>query len=504
MLKIVKTENGLVRGLPAADPRVISFKGIPFAAPPVGELRWKAPQPAADWEGVRDCLEFAPISMQSIPGLDEENIYTREWNVDPSIPMSEDCLYLNVWTPAKSEKDRLPVFVWYFGGALQWGNTAEMEFDGERLARRGIVVVTVNYRLNVFGFLAHPELLEEAPDAPANFGNLDQQYGLFWTKRNIAAFGGDPDNITIGGQSAGGGSVLTQLNCEGNRGYIQKAIVESGIFLDPYQERMKLTKEQALEQGKRFFEYLGVRTLEEARALPAEFIRDKNDAFGAFWVTIPDGVYQTDTYWNNMAAGRFLDVPILTGYTEDEFLTKPQASNMEELKKEAKEKFGERAGEFLRLIQEKGGKSEKTFEETKRAAQIHSVELGIRRMHQLLVRSGAKQPMYVYSFGPHIPGWDNPGSFHSVDLWFFFETLAKCWRPFTGIHYDLARLMCNYWTEFIKKGNPDGRDADGTQMPVWDAFTEEEPMVMTFRGGAKEESRPEDEWMTFMKKHVKG
>ncbi len=112
--------------------------------------------------------------------------------------------------------------------------------------------------------------------------------------------------------------------------------------------------------------------------------------------------------------------------------------------------------------------------------------------------------MYVYSFGPHIPGWDNPGSFHSVDLWFFFETLAKCWRPFTGIHYDLARLMCNYWTEFIKKGNPDGRDADGTQMPVWDAFTEEEPMVMTFRGGAKEESRPEDEWMTFMKKHVKG
>ena len=426
MLKIVKTENGLVRGLPAADPRVISFKGIPFAAPPVGELRWKAPQPAADWEGVRDCLEFAPISMQSIPGLDEENIYTREWNVDPSIPMSEDCLYLNVWTPAKSEKDRLPVFVWYFGGALQWGNTAEMEFDGERLARRGIVVVTVNYRLNVFGFLAHPELLEEAPDAPANFGNLDQQYGLFWTKRNIAAFGGDPDNITIGGQSAGGGSVLTQLNCEGNRGYIQKAIVESGVFLDPYQERMKLTKEQALEQGKRFFEYLGVRTLEEARALPAEFIRDKNDAFGAFWVTIPDGVYQTDTYWNNMAAGRFLDVPILTGYTEDEFLTKPQASNMEELKKEAKEKFGERAGEFLRLIQEKGGKSEKTFEETKRAAQIHSVELGIRRMHQLLVRSGAKQPMYVYSFGPHIPGWDNPGSFHSVDLWFFFETLAKC------------------------------------------------------------------------------
>ena len=158
MLKAVKTENGLVRGIPAADPRVISFKGIPFAAPPTGDLRWRAPQPAADWDGVRDCLEFAPISMQSIPGLDETNIYTREWNVDPSIPMNEDCLYLNVWTPAVSTEDKLPVYVWYFGGGLQWGNPAEMEFDGERLARRGIVVVTVNYRLNVFGFLTHPQL----------------------------------------------------------------------------------------------------------------------------------------------------------------------------------------------------------------------------------------------------------------------------------------------------------------------------------------------------------
>ena len=152
-------------------------------------------------------------------------------------------------------------------------------------------MVTVNYRLNVFGFLTHPQLWEENPEAPANFGNLDQQYGLFWTKRNIAAFGGDPDNITIGGQSAGGGSVLAQLNCQGNQGYIQKAIVESGIFFDPFQDRMRFTKEELLEQGKRFFAFLGVETLEEARALPAEFIRDKNNAFGAFWGTIPDGVY---------------------------------------------------------------------------------------------------------------------------------------------------------------------------------------------------------------------
>lgn len=157
MIRVVKIENGMVRGLPAADPRITSFKGIPFAAPPVGENRWRAPQPVEDWEGVFDALEFAPISMQAKTVIDVNNIYTREWSVDPEIPMDEDCLYLNVWTPAKSADEKLPVYVWYFGGGLQVGHTAEMEFDGERIARRGIVVVTINYRLNTFGFCATPK-----------------------------------------------------------------------------------------------------------------------------------------------------------------------------------------------------------------------------------------------------------------------------------------------------------------------------------------------------------
>ena len=150
MIKTAKIRNGYVRGSAAADPRIISFKGIPYAQSPTGENRWRAPRPCEDWNGVRECIEFSPICMQSIPGLDKENIYTKEWNVDSEIPMSEDSLYLNVWTPARTPDDRLPVFIWIHGGALQWGNTAEMEFDGERLARRGIVVVTINYRLNVF------------------------------------------------------------------------------------------------------------------------------------------------------------------------------------------------------------------------------------------------------------------------------------------------------------------------------------------------------------------
>ena len=174
MLRTTKTENGSVRGMPAGNPRITVYRGIPFAAPPVGKLRWRAPQPAANWAGVRDCLEFAPISMQGTPGENPDELYAREWHVDPQIPMDEDCLYLNIWTPAVTGDEKLPVFVWYFGGGFQCGYTAEMEFDGERLARRGMVVVTVNYRVNVFGFFAHPELTAEAPDAPANFGLLDQ------------------------------------------------------------------------------------------------------------------------------------------------------------------------------------------------------------------------------------------------------------------------------------------------------------------------------------------
>ena len=233
MLRRVTVENGMIEGLPAADPRITSFKGIPFAAPPVGENRWRAPQPAKAWDGVLYAYKFAPISMQHIPGEDPEIIYTREWNVDTSIQMDEDSLHLNIWT--------LPVFVWYFGGGLQEGNTAEMEFDGERIARRGIVVVTINYRLNVFGFLCHPEITEENPEAPANFGHLDQQFGTRWVKRNIAAFGGDPDNITIGGQSAGGGSVMVQVTSPQNEGLFQKAIVDSGLMICLYGNRLPKT-----------------------------------------------------------------------------------------------------------------------------------------------------------------------------------------------------------------------------------------------------------------------
>ena len=457
MLRFTETENGKVRGIEAADPRITAFKGIPFAAPPVGKNRWRAPQPAQNWEGIRECYRFAPISIQDTPGLGTDR-YCKEWHVDPEIEMSEDCLYLNVWTPAKSKEEKLPVVVWFFGGALQWGYPSEMEFDGERVARRGVVVVSVNYRLAALGFMTHPQIIKEQPDFPANFGNLDQQYGLRWVQRNIANFGGDPKNVTIAGQSAGGGSVLSQIAYQGNKGLFERGIIQSGI-VKSINGSWGLTKpcslEEAAKKGEEFFELLGVKTLEEARELDALYIRDKyaqycgNDfSFAGMakrFMTVQDNVFCCGDPYDAIVSGKALSVPIMAGNTSDEFL-----------------------------------------EDTQKYGKISPVEWAVKKMAVDRKENGVDLPVYYYCFDPDIPGEDNPGTFHSVELWFFFETLAKCWRPFVGRHYDLARQMCNYWSNFVKTGDPNGCDADKTKMPEWKPYTKDCTCSMIFTSdGAK-------------------
>lgn len=479
MLRRVTVENGLVEGLPAADPRITSFKGIPFAASPAGENRWRAPQPARDWDGVLYAYKFGSISMQHKPGEDPDNLYSREWNVDPEITMDEDSLWLNVWTPAKSADEKLPVFVWYFGGGLQEGNPAEMEFDGERLARRGIVVVTINYRLNVFGFLCHPEITAENPDTPANFGNLDQQFGTRWVQRNIAAFGGDPENITIGGQSAGGGSVMSQVTSPQNAGLFQKAIVDSGVMKMPYPGGFFASDEtlsQAQQEGVKFFEYLGVSSLAEARKLDAAFIRDKAIGYKHSWGTVIDDKFcvgnSNDLYMEN----RCQLIPMLFGHTSTEFPMQPKAKTAEGFRVFAKETYGDNADEFLKIC----ASSNESISEMLYKATVSHLEFSIRLFAKAKARTGEKTPFYYWVFDPEIPGWDKPGTFHSSDLWFFWETLAKCWRPFVGKHYDIARQMCNYWANFIRSGNPNGKDADGSDMPLWKPFREDDPNRMWF------------------------
>ena len=471
----------MVRGLPAADPRITSFKGIPFAAPPVGENRWRAPQPAADWEGIRECFEFAPISVQDQPAVGDD-IYCREWHVDPDIPMGEDCLYLNIWTPAKKTDEKLPVLIWYFGGGFQWGYTAEMEFDGERMARRGIIVVSVNYRLGALGFLVHPEITRNQPENPANFGHLDQQAGLRWVHRNIAAFGGDPENITIAGQSAGGGSTLAQITCDQNKGLIKNAVIMSGMIKNPYMDNpffRQLSLEEAGKFGEEFFtDFLGVKTLEEARKLDAVFIRDKYAEFrskkGFMFATCMDGVFCNGDTYTKLASGNGNDVNIIAGNTVDEFPSAIFADSEADFESKAKAIFGDEAESFINIpgIKENNGKN--------MYASVAGIECAVKNVFTKLNEIGTGRNYYYYRFNPDIPGWDNPGSFHSVDLWFWFESIAKCWRPFVGRHYDLARQMCNYICNFIKTGNPNGKDSDGSDMPEWKTYSKKDQAGMSF------------------------
>ena len=497
----VKTENGWVRGLPAADPRITSYKGIPFAAPPVGENRWRAPQPCADWDGVLDCFDFKPISMQDVPPLDVNNVYTREWSVDPDLEMSEDCLYLNVWAPAGPEAKNLPVYVWYFGGGLQVGHPSEMEFDGERLARRGIVVVSVNYRLNAFGFLCHPEITAQQPDAPANFGHLDQQAGTRWVKRNLAAFGGDPENITIGGQSAGGCSVMVQLTSPKNEGLFQKAIVESGLIANPYPQKRVFGRIPSLgeaeKEGARFFDFLGVKTLAEARAIGAgELMRKVHDFHGSFG-TVQDDVYCPGDTMLRFMQNKRLPCPVMMGRTSSEFFIAPQAESKEEFEAAIRTALQEDADAFLSRLDV----AHTPLEELKKQASMSSIALGAHAMSRANAQSGANTKLYYYTFDAEIPGWDHPGTFHSVDLWFFFETLAKCWRPFVGKHYDLARQMCNYWANFIATGDPNGSDVTGQPMAYWAPFTPDQPACMLFADQAISTLEQPDEMQDMLIRH---
>jgi para-nitrobenzyl esterase len=489
MLRITKTENGTVRGIPAADPRITVFKGIPFAAPPVGELRWRAPQPAANWKGVRACLEFMPIAMQRVPGENPQAFYAKEWHVEPEVAMDEDCLYLNIWTNAKTGNEKMPVIVWIYGGGLMEGYPYEMEFDGERIARRGVILVSINYRLNVFGFLAHLEIIKRSPDGfVANWGYLDQKAGIDWVRRNIANFGGDPNNITIFGQSAGGGSVLAHVNSPLAKEAFTKAIVQSGggvhtkemlRLLPPFLDLNDLA-----EQGKAFFDFIGAKNLAEARAIDSKTLLAKHIEFNKYWNATIDGKYVVEDSSASILAGHQSKIPIMIGSTTGESLIIPTDDDIETW---ANGHFPDIAREFCMLAREKASAERISL---KQAATINEFELSARLFCEVVAEQGG-QTVFGYSFGPEIPG-DDAGAFHSSDLWFEFETLAKCWRPFKGKHYDLARQMCNYWTNFARSGDPNGLDADGTPMQKWTPYILESPLVMEFLdkpGMEKEQSK---------------
>ncbi|WP_321024313.1 carboxylesterase/lipase family protein [Eisenbergiella porci] len=486
MLRKVKVKNGLLQGMTGKDPRITVFRGVPYAKPPVGELRWKAPQPAEDWEGVRKCYEYADMAMMRVhPGMDDD-FYTKELHpVAAEYKMSEDCLYLNIFTPAKTTEDNIPVFVYIHGGGLQDGYSYEVEFDPERVARRGVIVVMVAYRLGLFGFLAHPEITARTPEGEviSNFGMQDQSMAIHWVYDNIRAFGGDPDNIVICGQSAGVRSVQAQICTPLNDGLIKGAIIQSAVsmmFGDEDQSMAAIPSLQEAEKyGADFLQTIGIDSLEEAEKTDAhELMRrlDKASEKARYVFGLcTDGRFVRESapgaYYNNRVADIPLIVGVCQGETQSPFIK--GSLNYQEYLQKAK-KYGDREAEFLRL-------AEVTNDEEADALMagdaFNNFLAGTRGFCEL--RSSMGQKVYYYIFDHDIPG-DDAGSFHGSDLWFMFDSLGNSWRPFEGKHYDLARQVTSYWTNFVKYKDPNGTDYNGNPLPLWEPYSRDKKAVMKF------------------------
>ena len=448
---VLTVEGGQIQGVPADVAGVTVFRGIPFAAPPIGENRWRAPQPVVPWEGVRVCDKFGHPAFQAAhyPGG-----YTTEWGYGDEAPYSEDCLYLNVWTKAPGQTGKkLPVAVWIFGGGMREGWGSEPEFDGQEWAGKDVVLVSFNYRVGPFGFFAHPELSAEDPEhATGNWGTLDQIQALKWVKQNIAQFGGDPDNVMIFGQSAGGRSVKFLSASPLTRGLFNKAVIMSGSGLvDPRKPAQPLfpggpvmpaqkmtTLSEAEASVKEVADWANFKDLAALRRASTETIF----AMGTLYTQVTgkrsvlssspispyiDGYVLNESFDDACINGNLAQVPYMIGYTLND------AGNMRD-----------QIQDFCLNREQMGGQA------------------------------------WAYQFARPLPTDGRPnvlqGAFHSSDLWFVFKSLKNCWRPWTQGDWDLSEKMLTAWSNFAKYANPNGPDGGD-----WKPYTADNQTFMVFR-----------------------
>jgi len=435
------------------DGLVQAFLGIPFAAPPVGELRWRAPQPAATWTGTRDATDFGASCMQTL--LPEGRApWTPEYVVQNKI--SEDCLSLNVWTPAKADA-RKPVLVWIHGGGFNEGSGSVPIYNGSQLAGRDIVVVNVNYRLGALGFMGHPEITKEnkAKGEPAaNFGLQDQIAALKWVQQNIAAFGGDPANVTIAGQSAGSMAVHSLVSSPLAKGLFARAIAQSGLpTIIPMPELAESEK-----KGADFAAEKGVSTLAQLRALPAEaFIITANTTGGLRFGASVDGMLLPASPAETLVKGTFNDVPMIVGQTADEGSAFPGYGSGDAAAYKAfmTRSFGKKVESFQKLYpSDTEAARSQSMKDVARDRGLAMIDNWAR-----LRASKGKSPVYTYYYTHAEPGEgsDKFGAFHSSEIPYALSTLdASPERNFTLADRQLSLAMSSFWVNFVRNGNPNG------------------------------------------------
>jgi para-nitrobenzyl esterase len=461
-------DTGLLGNSLESAPGIRVFKGIPFAAPPVGALRWQAPQPVAKWNGVRDASRFGDVCIQPAGPTEGPGARLNIAVLPDSPPRSEDCLYLNVWTGAQNADERRPVMVYFFGGAFTEGSGSVPLYDGGALARKGVVVVTLNYRLGPFGFFAHPALTADSPHAASgNYGLMDMLASLRWVQRNIAAFGGDPANVTLFGQSAGAMAIASLVASPEAKGLMHRAISQSGTWLGFGPAAAMRTRAQAEDAGVKAAEDAGVSTAAELRALSSADVAAKLGGAGM----IVDGWVIPEDPSTTFAAGRQNAVDVLVGSNKDEAFF-AGASTVQQFEEQARGRWGALTDQFLALYPH-------ATDDEALVSSTHQSNDGTFWVSRLYadyqVQRGNKA--YLYFFAQNPPGPAGQPAFpvaHAAELPYVFDNLGELplfpdgsdpkLAVASAPDREVADRMSSYWTNFARNGDP-----NGTGLPVWQA-----------------------------------
>lgn len=482
----VHLESGYISGYGDTESGVISFKGIPFAAPPVGDLRWKAPQPVEAWEGTRKCLAFGPSPVQAAPA---PFMFWSEEFLIPEEPIQEDCLYLNVWTKAETEADQLPVLVYIYGGGFRSGGSGCAIYDGSNMAEKGVIFVSINYRVGVFGFLAHPELTGESGyGSSGNYAILDMIAALEWVQQNIDRFGGDPGNVTIAGQSAGSFAVNYLTVSPLAKGLFHRAIAQSGAAFLASPFRPGTSLDEAEQAGVAFGEELGATSIAELRSLPADSIlRASGGMSGPFidGYVLPESVM--DAYTN----GHQNNVSVITGWNKDDRVL-PRTQTADKFREQIQARFGDLADDCL-AVYPAGTEEEATRSQYDMSRdETFGIQAYIWAKTQTALGGSA---VYLYNFNRPLPAHTPEtqfGAFHSSEIVYAYDNLHTLDRPWESTDQEIAGLMSAYWVNFARKGDP-----NGPGLPRWEYYTPQKEEAMQFDSNTDQEIIPNLEQLKF-------